>query len=271
MGLGRWERQPNGDYQHFSEEELAERAYNNSISSAAFCLLLGPVLLYYNYDDIGVLFYIGCGCTLLGILALIVHTKDVLLAALSFLIIGGVLWGFYKYVISDDDKNESPKEKTEAVSDPQTTSSSLTSNYSSETIEKDAYMQYYEEMDAEDMMDTEETDNEVLTDEPTIIEERQDCTFPGGDQALKDYVYGHLNYPVVAEENGVQGNVRVQFDVMEDGSVENVIVLNSDDPSLDEEAKRLIREMPKWNPGTKNGQPVITTMQYDIEFKCNNY
>lgn len=80
--------------------------------------------------------------------------------------------------------------------------------------------------------------------------------FPGGLAALKEYVRVNLQYPKVALENGILGQVTVGFVVSKTGAIENVKVRRGVDPSLDKEAVRLIGAMPKWNPGIQHGQNV---------------
>lgn len=80
--------------------------------------------------------------------------------------------------------------------------------------------------------------------------------FPGGNKGLMTFIAQNLVYPVTAQENGVQGRVIVSFVVETDGSIINVKVARSVDPSLDREAMRVVKAMPKWTPGKKDGKPV---------------
>lgn len=81
-------------------------------------------------------------------------------------------------------------------------------------------------------------------------------TFPGGPAALLQYLNNNIRYPKVAEANGIQGRVTVQFVVEKDGSISGVRTMKSVEPSLDREAERLVKSMPKWNPGKQNGSAV---------------
>ena len=81
-------------------------------------------------------------------------------------------------------------------------------------------------------------------------------SFPGGMGALMSWLGQNVRYPVTAAENGVQGRVIVQFVVEKDGSVTNVRVAKSVDPSLDKEAVRVVKSMPRWIPGKSNGSTV---------------
>ncbi len=92
-------------------------------------------------------------------------------------------------------------------------------------------------------------------------------SFPGGQTALMEYLSKNVKYPVVAQENGVQGRVVVSFVVEKDGSVTDVQVVRSVDPSLDREAVRVISSMPKWIPGKQNGQAVRVKYNVPVSFR----
>ncbi len=92
-------------------------------------------------------------------------------------------------------------------------------------------------------------------------------SFPGGQTALMEYLSKNVKYPVVAQENGVQGRVVVSFVVERDGSVTDVQVVKSVDPSLDREAVRVVNSMPKWIPGKQNGQAVRVKFNVPVSFK----
>ncbi|NPD81402.1 energy transducer TonB [Palleniella muris] len=91
--------------------------------------------------------------------------------------------------------------------------------------------------------------------------------FPGGPAALMQYLSSHVKYPAVAEENGISGRVTVQFVVERDGSVTDVKTMKSVDPSLDREAERVVKSMPKWIPGKQNGAPVRVKYFVPVVFR----
>ena len=92
--------------------------------------------------------------------------------------------------------------------------------------------------------------------------------FPGGPQALFKYLADNVKYPVIAQENGIQGRVICQFVVNKDGSiVEVVAVRSSGEPSLDKEAIRVINSMPKWKPGKQRGKPVRVKYTVPVNFR----
>lgn len=91
--------------------------------------------------------------------------------------------------------------------------------------------------------------------------------FPGGDAELMKYIGSNLKYPTIAAENGVEGRVVIQFVVSKDGSISDVKVVRSLDPSCDKEAQRVVRSMPKWIPGKQNGRAVAVYYTLPVLFK----
>ena len=80
-----------------------------------------------------------------------------------------------------------------------------------------------------------------------VVEEMPE--FPGGMAECLKFLAKNIEYPTIAQENGVQGRVIVQFVVNQDGSIVDPVVVRSVDPYLDKEALRVIQMMPKWKPG----------------------
>ena len=91
--------------------------------------------------------------------------------------------------------------------------------------------------------------------------------FPGGSSAMFQYISSSIKYPVKAEENGIQGRVVCTFVVDTDGSISDVKVVKSVDPTLDKEAKRIVQEMPKWIPGKQDGAPVRVKYTVPVTFR----
>ncbi len=118
-----------------------------------------------------------------------------------------------------------------------------------------------------------QTKKEVVADEkPKGYEKPYDIVaqmpeFPGGDAKLKEWLNSHIIYPAIAEENGVQGRVIVRFVVGKDGSISNTSVVRSVDPSLDKEALRVVKAMPKWIPGYLNDAPVPVWFTLPVTFQ----
>lgn len=100
-----------------------------------------------------------------------------------------------------------------------------------------------------------------------VVEEMPD--FPGGQQALMQFLANNVRYPTVAQENGKQGRVIVSFIVRKDGSITDVKVERGVDPYLDKEAERVIGTMPKWKPGKQRGQNVNVKFTVPVTFRLS--
>jgi protein TonB len=95
-------------------------------------------------------------------------------------------------------------------------------------------------------------------------------SFPGGERELMKWLQENISYPVIAAEQGIQGRVILRFVVGPDGSVGNVEVQRSLDPSCDKEAVRVVKKMPKWIPGKQNGNAVYVYYTLPVLFKLQN-
>ncbi|MCM1028618.1 MAG: TonB family protein [Pseudoflavonifractor sp.] len=93
--------------------------------------------------------------------------------------------------------------------------------------------------------------------------------FPGGDKALLKYISDNLRYPQLAIENNIQGRVVVQFVVTKTGNIGEVKVVRSKDPDLDKEAVRVVKTIPKFQPGKQNGSAVNVWYTLPITFKLS--
>ncbi len=131
-----------------------------------------------------------------------------------------------------------------------------------------------------DVKGNDEAEGEVLKAKEVVVDEKpkeeetkvfdvveQMPSFPGGDAELMKYLSSHIKYPVVAEENGIQGRVIATFVVERDGSISDVKVIKSVDPSLDKEAIRVLKSMPKWIPGRQNGSAVRVKYTVPVTFR----
>ena len=101
---------------------------------------------------------------------------------------------------------------------------------------------------------------------PFIIVENMP-TFPGGEKKMMEYVAKNVKYPQLAKEVGTQGRVFVSFVVEKDGSITNVTILRGIGSGCDEEAMRVVKSMPKWNPGLQCGRAVRVSCNLPINFK----
>ncbi len=93
--------------------------------------------------------------------------------------------------------------------------------------------------------------------------------FPGGETALNQFLAGQLKYPAIARENGVQGMVVIGFIVEKNGRITDIKILRDIGGGCGQEASRLVKSMPNWTPGIKNGQPVRTRFTLPVRFKLN--
>ena len=91
--------------------------------------------------------------------------------------------------------------------------------------------------------------------------------FPGGQEALNRYLVRNIKYPLLAQENGIQGRVVCQFVVNSDGSIVDIAVVRGVEESLDKEAIRVIKSMPKWTPGRQGGKSVRVKYTLPIRFQ----
>ena len=91
--------------------------------------------------------------------------------------------------------------------------------------------------------------------------------FPGGQKALLAFLGNNVRYPVIAQENGVQGKVYVAFIIDEKGRVTNPTILRGEDESLNREALRVVASMPNWKPGRQHDKPVKVRYNVPISFQ----
>ena len=91
--------------------------------------------------------------------------------------------------------------------------------------------------------------------------------YPGGDQAMMDFVAKNVQYPQEARDKGISGRVLVSFIVEKDGSIADVKVVKGIGGGCDEEAVRVVKAMPKWKPGKDKGKPVRVSYMMPFTFK----
>ncbi|HLW07540.1 MAG TPA: energy transducer TonB [Marinilabiliaceae bacterium] len=109
--------------------------------------------------------------------------------------------------------------------------------------------------------DSEERENDGFF---LVVEEMPE--FPGGEAALKRYLATAVKYPIIAQENNIQGRVSIQFIINTRGEVTNATVLRGVDPSLDKEALRVVESMPRWKPGKQRNKTVRVSYTVPINF-----
>lgn len=130
-----------------------------------------------------------------------------------------------------------------------------------------AEAQAFNQMDA--AMTTEAPASGNLSMPSVVFQNKREVApeFPGGFNALVQFISKNLKYPKVCRELKIQGRVVVKFTVKSDGSIDNVRVSKSVDINLDKEAVRLVKSMPRWTPGTQDGKPVNVEFTLPINFK----
>ena len=124
-----------------------------------------------------------------------------------------------------------------------------------------------QETEVEEYIPIEEEEEEEEAQIFTVVEAMPG--FPGGEAARIKYLNENIKYPQMARESGIQGRVFVTFVVEKDGSVTDVRVLRGIGGGCDEEAVRVIKNMPRWNPGKQRGKPVRVQFNMPILFKLN--
>lgn len=141
----------------------------------------------------------------------------------------------------------------------------------------------HSEIDNElDAFNSEVTDETFLDFNPIVFQKKENKNeeeekihffvddmpeFPGGEKALIKYLGKNVRYPIIAQENGIKGKVFVSFIIDQNGLISNVELIRGVDVSIDNEALRVVRSMPKWKPGRQNGMPVKVRYSVPILFE----
>ena len=115
-----------------------------------------------------------------------------------------------------------------------------------------------------------EKKEEVKEPEKVFTAVEQMPQFPGGEAELMKYLSKNIKYPTMAMENNIQGRVVVQFVVTKTGSIGEVKVVRSVDRDLDREAIRVVKKMPRWQPGKNNGVAVRSYFNLPVTFRLQN-
>lgn len=167
-----------------------------------------------------------------------------------------------EYVSEDEDT--APEEESVGILD----------NNSSEKPEKPGKEKIANEVNDNNLQEApEETEEEAEVKEEKTSYNSSELNpgsrpqFPGGEAAMNEYIWTCLQYPYDALQAGAQGRVLVQFTVTRTGNIANVHIVSGKHPSLNREALRIVRSMPKWTPGRVNGKPVDVTLTLPINFQ----
>jgi len=165
--------------------------------------------------------------------------------------------------------------KSELQSTPKTTAKAANvqknakvENQTQSNVQKELVVVGYavakEKLPAETTASASSQDGKVIF---TVVEKMPQ--FAGGDQALFKYLGTNIRYPVEAQKAGIQGRVICQYVVDENGAITDVSVVRGVDPSLDQEAVRVIKAMPNWVPGEQRGKKVSVKYTLPINFKLD--
>ncbi len=111
-----------------------------------------------------------------------------------------------------------------------------------------------------------ETDEEEVEEQQIFQVVENMPEFPGGRGELMKYLATNIKYPPYAKEAGIQGRVFINFVVETDGSITAVKVLRGIGGGCDEEAIRVVKNMPKWKPGMQRGKPVRVSFNLPVKF-----
>lgn len=115
-----------------------------------------------------------------------------------------------------------------------------------------------------------QNNDSVKVDESRIFEvAEKNPQFPGGDEALLEFLGKNLKYPSNCQEQGIQGHVYASFVVEIDGKITNAKIMRSPHPDMSKEVERLIGIMPPWVPGMQDGKPVRVKYSVPILFRLN--
>jgi len=112
-----------------------------------------------------------------------------------------------------------------------------------------------------------EPEPEKPKEEEIFVAVEQQAEFPGGTAALMKWLNNNIRYPEAAQQNDIQGRVVVKFVVEKDGSIGQVSIVKGVDKDLDREAIRVVKKMPKWQPGKNNGVVVRSYFTLPVVFK----
>lgn len=96
-----------------------------------------------------------------------------------------------------------------------------------------------------------------------------DPEFPGGLPAYNEFTSEHMIYPESAKQQGIEGRVYVQFVVLCDGSIRDVAIMKGVSPELDQEALRIFSLMPRWKPGSIDGNNIQAKFTMPVHFKLD--
>lgn len=110
-------------------------------------------------------------------------------------------------------------------------------------------------------------EKKVSVDDEVFVVVEEQAEFPGGLDSMYAYIVKNLKYPELAKEKGIEGRVFVSFIIEKDGSISNVKLLRGIGGGCEEAAVEMVKNMPKWKPGTQRGKPVRVQFNLPIKFE----
>ena len=137
-------------------------------------------------------------------------------------------------------------------------------------IEEDIMVSTEDQVEWVDLDEVDYIEVEPEPEEEEIFMVVEDAPeFPGGINALLEYLKKNIKYPAICRDNNIQGRVIVSFVVNKDGKIVDPEVVKGVNPSLDKEALRVISTMPNWKPGYQRGKPVRVKYSVPVNFRLN--
>lgn len=137
-------------------------------------------------------------------------------------------------------------------------------------IEEDIMVSTEDQVEWVDLDDYDYVEVEPEPEEEEVFMVVEDAPeFPGGINALLEYLKKNIKYPDICRDNNIQGRVIVSFVVNKDGKIVDPEVVKGVNPSLDKEALRVISTMPNWKPGYQRGKPVRVKYSVPVNFRLN--
>ena len=137
-------------------------------------------------------------------------------------------------------------------------------------IEEDIMVSTEDQVEWVDLDDYDYVEVEPEPEEEEVFMVVEDAPeFPGGINALLEYLKKNIKYPAICRDNNIQGRVIVSFVVNKDGKIVDPEVVKGVNPSLDKEALRVISTMPNWKPGYQRGKPVRVKYSVPVNFRLN--
>ncbi len=109
------------------------------------------------------------------------------------------------------------------------------------------------------------------TNDPTIFVQVEVAPeYPGGENAMYEFISRNVNYPIKEKENGISGKVIARFAIMTDGSTDHIEILSKTPEAFNQEVIRVIKAMPKWKPGMQDGRAVPVYFTLPVVFQLDD-